>query len=169
MGMEIGNSVELPRIYVSWPHQVQLGDRVVLEPDIAFKFDGIWCPGPSIIIEDEVFLGRGCEFNIRRGIIIGARSAIGSGCRFIDHDHGITGVAIDETRGDEREIVLGQNVWLGCNVVLLKGVEIGDGAVVAAGSVVTKRIPAGEIWAGVPARRISSRAERAKRAGISMV
>lgn len=49
-------------------------------------------------------------------------------------------------------IRLGNNVWLGCHVVVLPGVTIGDNAIVGAGAVVTQDIPAGECWGGVPAR-----------------
>jgi acetyltransferase-like isoleucine patch superfamily enzyme len=59
--------------------------------------------------------------------------------------------------GPEKPIRLGQDVWLGCNVVVLKGIEIGDGAIVAAGAVVTKSIGPREIWAGIPARKIGQR------------
>jgi acetyltransferase-like isoleucine patch superfamily enzyme len=57
----------------------------------------------------------------------------------------------------QQAIKLGSDVWLGCNVVVLKGVEIGDGAIIAAGAVVTKSILPNEIWAGVPARKIGQR------------
>jgi acetyltransferase-like isoleucine patch superfamily enzyme len=56
--------------------------------------------------------------------------------------------------GIEKEIVIGSNVWIGCNVVVLKGVGIGNSAVVAAGAVVTKSIPPYEIWGGVPAKKL---------------
>jgi len=59
--------------------------------------------------------------------------------------------------GPESEITIGSDVWLGCHVVVLKGVCIGDGAVVGAGAVVTKSVPEGEIWAGVPAVKIGTR------------
>ena len=52
---------------------------------------------------------------------------------------------------------LEKDVWLGVNVVVLKGVTIGQGAVVGAGAIMTKSIPACEIWAGVPARKVGTR------------
>ena len=52
------------------------------------------------------------------------------------------------------EVKIGNNVFLGANVIICQPVTIGDGSVVAAGAVVTKNIPAGEIWGGVPAKFI---------------
>lgn len=161
LGMKIGNGTFLSRIDVTWPHQVTIGEKCKLENNIIFKFDGIWKEGPSILINDRVFLGTGCEFNIRQGIIIGSDSLIASGCRFIDHDHGINlGELIRYQHGPEKSIKIGSDVWLGCNVIVLKGVEIGDGAVVAAGAVVTRSILSNEIWAGVPARKIGERSSQ---------
>lgn len=54
-------------------------------------------------------------------------------------------------------IVIGKDVWIGANAVILPGRNIGDGAVVGAGSVVTKNIPAYEVWAGNPAKKIGER------------
>lgn len=157
-GMQVGKSTVLPRLDITWPHQVAIGDRCLLENDLYFKFDGIWKPGPSIKISNNVFVGSGCEFNIRVGITVGNDSLIASGCRFVDHDHGIAlGQPIGKQHGPEKEIVIGSDVWLGCNVVVLKGVHIGNGAIVAAGAVVTKTIPAYEIWGGVPAKKIGQR------------
>lgn len=57
----------------------------------------------------------------------------------------------------EKDITLGRDVWLGANTVVLAGVSIGDGAIVAAGAVVTKDVPAAAIVGGVPARQIGWR------------
>lgn len=161
MKMQVSAGTLLPRLRVTWPHQVSLGADCTLEHDIYFKYDGIWAPGPSIIIRDRVFIGFGCEFNARRRIEIGSDSLIASGCKFIDHDHGTTRGDIPmraQTDGAEAEIVLEEDVWLGVNVVVLKGVRIGRGAIVAAGAIVTKDVPSYEIWGGVPARRLGERA-----------
>jgi acetyltransferase-like isoleucine patch superfamily enzyme len=151
---------------MTWPHQVRIGCDCHLEADLFFKFDGIWQKGPLIVIHDHVFLGRGCEFNIRAGIVIERDCLIASGCKFIDHDHGILlGGPIRCQSGPEAVIHVEQDVWIGVNAVVLKGIRIGRGAIIAAGAVVTKSVPAEEIWAGVPARRIGTRpvADRAGR------
>jgi acetyltransferase-like isoleucine patch superfamily enzyme len=158
LGMKIGNGTRVPKLYITWPHQVVIGNKCVLENNVYFKYDGVWNKGPAIVIKDNVFIGNGCEFNIRKNITIGNHSLIGSGCRFIDHDHGTkTGQLISQQSGPEQAIEIGEDVWLGCNVIILKGVKIGDGAVVAAGAIVTKSILANEIWAGVPAKKIGVR------------
>ncbi|MBV8099721.1 MAG: acyltransferase, partial [Verrucomicrobia bacterium] len=111
-----------------------------------FKFDGYWQPGPSIHIGDRVFIGRGVEFNVHGSIRIDDDSGIGSGCVLADHNHG-TAVIAARMRDQPAEIApihIGRDVIVGVNSVILKGVEIGDGAVVAAGSVVTRSIPANE-------------------------
>lgn len=160
-GMSVGRRTVLPRLNVTWPHQVSIGEDCILESDIFFKFDGIWEIGPAIKIENSCFIGANTEFNIRKGIAIGKHCLIASGCKFIDHDHGLSPSAlINSQLGKEAKIEISENVWLGVNVVVLKGVHIGTGAVVAAGAVVTKSIPSNEIWAGIPASRISTRFER---------
>lgn len=158
-GAHFGSGTSVPRLTMTWPHQVCIGERCILEDDILFKYDGFWQPGPSILIQDRVFIGRSCEFNIRRRIEIGSDSLIASGCKFIDHDHemAVGELPMNKQLCPDGEIILGEDVWLGVNVVVLKGVTIGQGAVVGAGAVVTKSIPAFEIWAGIPARRIGER------------
>jgi acetyltransferase-like isoleucine patch superfamily enzyme len=76
----------------------------------------------------------------------------------VDHDHDISGTgALPKSPGPCAPIVLSDYVWVGANSVILKGVEIGLGSVIAAGAVVTKSIPPNEIWGGVPARKIGER------------
>lgn len=158
LGMKLGKGTHLPKLYFTWPHQVSIGNHCTLEHNIFFKYDGIWAEGPAIIIGNGVFIGNSCEFNIKKCLIIGDNSLIASGCKFIDHDHGkLANELMRKQVGPEKEIIIGPDVWLGYNVVVLKGVSIGKGAIIAAGSIVTKSIPEYEIWAGVPAKRIGNR------------
>lgn len=158
MGMDIGSHTYLPKMVCTWPHKISLGDKCLLEHDIIFKHDGIWSSGRSIIIGNNVFIGNHCEFNVRKKVSIGNDCLIASGCKFIDHDHGMK---LDELMRKQKsidaEIIIEDNVWLGTNVVVLKGVHIGNDAVVAAGAIVTKSVPTNEIWGGVPAKKIGER------------
>jgi acetyltransferase-like isoleucine patch superfamily enzyme len=157
-GASIGSKNIVPRIKTTWPHQIQIGSQCQLEQDIFFKFDGIWCPGPSIIIGDGVFIGTGVEFNIKNRITVGDNSLIASGARFIDHDHGTLSKALmRKQQCVEKPIQIGSDCWIGVNAVILKGVNIGNGAVIGAGAVVTKSVPPYEIWGGVPAIKIGTR------------
>lgn len=157
-GLSVGKT-NIPKIETTWPHKIKIGDHCHLEAGIYFKYDGIWSEGKSIIIGDRVFLGRFTEFNIKKSIYIGNDSLIASGCKFIDHDHGYDDITtpMNKQNGLEAEIIIESNVWLGVNVIVLKGVTIESGAIVAAGAVVTKSIPSGEIWGGIPARKIGLR------------
>jgi len=83
-------------------------------------------------------------------ITIGSRVAISKGVTIRDSDnHSING-----NKRISAPIIIGDNVWIGLNATILKGVHIGSGAVVAAGSVVTKDVPENVLVGGVPARTI---------------
>ena len=150
----------LPHVFITWPHQISFGEKCSIEHETYFKFDGIWHSVPHLVFGNEVFIGVGCEFNIRQGIEVGSHSLIASGCKFIDHDHGFDLRTIPigkQETGDDAKIVLEEDVWVGANVVVLKGVTIRQGAIIAAGSVLTKSVGAFEIWGGVPARKLRDR------------
>jgi acetyltransferase-like isoleucine patch superfamily enzyme len=157
-GMTIGQGTSLSSVRVTWPHQVQVGRNCTLEPDLYFKYDGPWAPGPSIRIGDNTFLGRGCEFNVSHTLEIGSNGLIASGCTFVDHNHGTArSTPMCEQSSSAAPIVVEDDVWLGVNVTVLPGVRIARGAVVGANAVVTTSIPPFEIWGGVPACKIRSR------------
>ncbi|BAU55377.1 acyltransferase [Mucilaginibacter gotjawali] len=158
MGMKIGKGTFIPKLHVTWPHQVAIGHNCKIEQDVYFKFDGIWKAGPAIVIGNNVFIGANCEFNISESISIGNDCLIASGSRFIDHDHGTKlNKLMRQQPAKHGPIVIGNDVWIGCNTTVLKGVGIGDGAIIAAGAVVTKSVLPNEIWAGVPAKKIGER------------
>jgi acetyltransferase-like isoleucine patch superfamily enzyme len=157
-GMKIGKGTFLPSVNVTWPHQVKIGNFCQIEKNTNFKFDGIWKSGPSILIGDNVFIGANCEFNVNVKVHIQDNSLIASGCKFIDHDHGtMGGIYMRSQQAIGSAIVIGEDVWLGVNVVVLKGVTIGTGSIVAAGAIVNRSIPDNQIWGGVPAKFIKAR------------
>lgn len=83
----------------------------------------------------------------RQSIIIGNNVSFGPGVMIFDHDHDFrSGLNYDEGGYVTAPIHIEDNVWLGSNVIILKGVTIGRGSVVAAGSIVLKDIPAGSIY-----------------------
>jgi len=91
---------------------------------------------------------------------IGRHVMIGGNARIYDHDfhskdpfHRRSG-ALDQAHIRSAPIVIEDDVLIGANAIVLKGVTIGTGAVIGAGAVVTKNVPPREIWAGNPARMV---------------
>ena len=104
-------------------------------------------------INDNVFL------NAYGGIEIGNNSGIAYGTALISEDHeiGDTAIPIREQGKVGGKITLEDNVWVASNCVILRGITIGTGSVVAAGSVVTRSIPPYSIVGGNPARVLRKR------------
>ena len=110
--------------------------------------------GKNITVGKNVFINSGCRFQDQGGIFIGDGTLIGHNVVLATLNHGI---APDE-RHDlfPSPIHIGKNVWIGANATVLPGVTIGDNAVIAAGAVVTKDVPANTVAAGIPAKKIRS-------------
>lgn len=158
LGMQIGAGTKLSNVRVTWPHKIVLGKRCSLEHSIYLNAVGGYSDGTAIEIGDGSFIGSGCEFNILSRITIGASCLIASGSRFVDHNHGMNlGSPMKEQPQIHSEITIGADVWIGANCIVLKGVTIGDGAIIAAGSVLTTSVAPYSIYGGVPARLIRCR------------
>ena len=110
--------------------------------------------GRNITLGKRVFINSGCRFQDQGGISIGDDCLIGHNAVLATLNHDLS----PSRRADMHPapITLGRNVWLGSNVTVLPGVTIGDDAVVAAGAVVTKDVPARSVVVGSPARVIRS-------------
>nr|WP_316928873.1 acyltransferase [Nafulsella turpanensis] len=101
-------------------------------------------------------MNNSCQIACFKGIKIGHGVAIGEGVRIWDTD----GHTILNTNHEmSKPIEIGNHVWIGINSTILKGVKIGDGAVIAAGSVVNKDVPPGTLVGGVPAKVIKEKIE----------
>jgi len=82
---------------------------------------------------------------------------IASGVSFITHDGGVWIFRVRDPEIDYfGPIVVGNNVFIGIRVIIMPGVTIGDNCVIGAGSIVTRNVPAGHVYAGVPARNIKT-------------
>lgn len=110
--------------------------------------------GKNIKIGKDVFVNSGCCFQDQGGVTLGDGCLVGHNVVFatLDHDKH------PGRRGDmtAAPIVVGKDVWIGAHATILKGVTIGDGAIVAAGAVVTRDVPPNTIAAGVPARVVKT-------------
>lgn len=108
--------------------------------------------GKNITVGKNVFINSGCRFQDQGGITIGDGALIGHNAVLTTLNHDFS----PEKRSSMHPapVVIGKNVWLGASVTVVPGVTIGDNAIIAAGAVVTKDVPAGTIAAGVPAKVI---------------
>jgi acetyltransferase-like isoleucine patch superfamily enzyme len=115
--------------------------------------------GGSIRIARRVWLGPYVVIYGHGGVEIGEQTLISMHCSILSSNHGVPpiGKLIRDTADDLLPTKIGRDVWIGANAVILGGVTIGDGAVVAAGAVVTKDVEPGAVVAGVPARVLRKR------------
>ncbi|OFW63503.1 MAG: hypothetical protein A2Z35_06610 [Actinobacteria bacterium RBG_19FT_COMBO_36_27] len=91
-------------------------------------------------------------------IVLGDNLLMGPGVKIFSSNHGTkVGIPMNIQTPIEKDINIGNDVWLGANSVVVAGVTIGDGAIIAAGSVVTKDVPAYTIVGGIPAKPIKKR------------
>lgn len=141
---------------------VALDDRVHLIGDTCIETG----QGGSLKIGRDTYVQPRCQFSAYvASIEIGCGVQIAPNCAFYPYDHGCApGELISKqplkTKGP---IIVDDDALLGYGVVVLSGVRIGKGAIIGAGSVVTRDIPDGAIAAGVPARVIKMRSDLIKK------
>lgn len=115
----------------------------------------------NIFLGDNVRITMDCciwaEKNSK--IVFGDNVLVGPGVKMFCGNHGtaLNGIPITFQARNESDIIVGNDVWIGANSILVSGVKINDGAIVAAGSVVTKDVPKNTIVGGIPARIIKVR------------
>lgn len=116
----------------------------------------------KITVGQGTWIGQYNNLRVSEGssIRIGQNCLISQFCTVVSANHGTAlGQPILAQPEDRlrHSVCIGDDVWLGAGVCVLPGVSIGRGAVIGANSVVTSSVPEGEIWAGVPARKIGVR------------
>lgn len=110
--------------------------------------------GPNgLEIGDHVLIAEYTSIFAGYGVKIGDHTMISSGCCISSINHELSSRnRYSSQEGDSAPVVIGKNVWLGMNVVVLPGVSIGDNSIIGAGSVLTRSVPSNEIWVGNPAK-----------------
>lgn len=130
--------------------QIQLGNRVRMMRD----FTGSW--HGQVTIGDDAFFNRGCHIAVHKALRIGNNCIFGEMVSIHDENHVVErGDRVFSERGHvSAPITIGNNVWVGAKATILPGVVIGDNAVIGAGAVVTRDVPAYAVAVGIPARVI---------------
>ncbi len=127
--------------------EIKLGNKVQLHRYVKISAWGT-SKKAALHIGDNVAIGDRTEIHAGDYISIGNNSIISWDCCIMDRDYH----KLESETEVLKPVIIGENVWIGCRVLILKGVTVGDGAVIAAGSVVTSDVPAGAVVGGNPAR-----------------
>jgi acetyltransferase-like isoleucine patch superfamily enzyme len=113
----------------------------------------------EIRIGAKTVLGQECTISSYQHVSIGRECILADRVMLIDFDHGAVDVErpIRQQGIYKRDVRVGHNVWIGYGACLLRGVSVGDNAVIGTSAVVTKDVPANAVAAGVPARVVRMR------------
>lgn len=133
--------------------KMEKGSHLIVRGRYTFYFGGTISirEGATLVLGSGGFINTDCRIMVKERIEIGDGCAISSDFEVMDSDwHALCGVM------RTAPVRIGNHVWIGTKVTVLAGVTIGDGAVIAAGSVVNKDIPPNALAAGVPARVIKT-------------
>jgi acetyltransferase-like isoleucine patch superfamily enzyme len=148
--------IEIPRDF----EDIEIESPCSLDRGVTLLCSGEPFPHPKIYIGAHTYINRNTFLDATFSLSIGQHCAIGPGCYITDHDHGLD-LSLPPLSQPmvAKPTQVGDRVWIGANVTVLKGVRIGNDAVIGAGSVVTKDVPERAIAVGVPARVIKYRSE----------
>ena len=169
------------------PHKIHIGDRVVIDDDCVL--DAKRSEEAKIKLGDGVLLSRGTIISTGGQVVIGPNCNLGVQT-LIHSDHEVRlgravllaarcylmGVAdyrydrtdvpvVEQGKGEKAPLVLEDHVWLGAGVFIRPGVTVGNNAIVAVNSVVTREVPPFGIVAGTPARLVKNRASEVRAEG----
>lgn len=169
-GVKIGKRVKLrgiPVIFNKSGAELVIGNDVIVNSSFLSNLVGLYSrtiiltriPGAKIHIGNNVGIS-GATIYARKEITIGDGTMIGGNTKIIDNDfHPIEIEARlnnDPRKIRTRAVHIGKNCFIGCNALILKGTELGDGCVVGAGAVVSGKFSANSIIVGNPAKVIGS-------------
>ena len=151
--------------------KISLGAKVICGDNLYIRSCGKYTDTAEnrrckFIVGKDAFLRIGSNVGItastivcKKSVVIGDNVLIGGGCFIFDTNfHPIQSKErinpLTSNNGEKKPVIISNNVFLGSSCIICKGVTIGENAVIAAGSVVVKDVPANEVWGGNPARFI---------------
>lgn len=150
-------------IRISSRGRIVIGEDVTINSSVRSNFVGLSNSCSLVCSKGAVLsIGDGCQISnslifAKQSIEIGKNVFIGGGCQILDSDfHPLSSNdrILKVNKGTSAAIVIHDRVFIGANSIILKGVELHNDSIIAAGSVVTKNVGANEIWGGNPAKFI---------------
>lgn len=159
----IGNSANIGaqvRIRCLSREGVMIGNNFTIRDSSKIDCIGVLSePSEGVSIGNHVGISENCFIQVRGFLEIGDDVIIGPNSTIITENHKFADSEIPiRLQGSERRgVVIGNNVWIGARCTILDGVNVGDGAIIAAGAVVVSDVPANSIFGGIPAKLIKVR------------
>lgn len=137
---------------------IQIGENSFIDSFVKIKPAGGM---GDVIIGTNCFINSGCVIYTGNGVKIGNDVAIAANCTFASTNHEYsdrsTPIRLQGFRPSKGGIRIGNDVWIGANCVFLDGATVGDGSVIAAGSIVRGEVPPFSVCAGSPIKIIGNR------------
>jgi acetyltransferase-like isoleucine patch superfamily enzyme len=120
--------------------RVHIGKFVFIRKNVSIRVDF----NGELYIAEKVFINDNCNINCVHRVSIGRNTKIAPNVNINDHDHNYKNPKEEHLL--KGEVIIGKNVWIGSNVVILRDTTIGDNAVIAAGSIVKGNVPANTLF-----------------------
>ena len=144
----VGRNVTILRgIVYRYPNNISLGNDVIIVLTMSTEISS-----GKLEISERVTIGRNCKLDFSGNLYIKEGVLLSEGVIIETHSHGFN----PRSEPVGKQLIVGNSVWIGLNAIIMPNTgSIGDNAIIAAGSVVTKPIPANTIVAGIPAKIIN--------------
>jgi serine acetyltransferase len=156
--VSVGDDFQMESLpYLAGKGRIVVGRGVRLSGKSSFGFSNRLNDLPELLIGDGTFIGHACSFSVASSVRIGRHCLLAGGVRVYDVD----GHPYDAARRRANEafpaenskpVVIGDDVWIGAQATIVKGVTIGSRSIVGTGAVVTSDVPPDVVVAGNPAR-----------------
>ena len=141
--------------FLRFPENISIGSKLIIKEGVKICSCNL---NANIRIGDRTTIGYNTLIFASERINIGSDCLIAPNVYIVDSNHNFEKFKkINEQQNETAPIVINNDVWVASGVTVLKGVIIGEGAVIAANSLVNKNIPPYEIWGGSPAKKIGER------------
>jgi len=127
---------------------IHIGSNVILDREVK-----LWLSGEArLTIGDNSYLANGSMVLSQQEVRIGSGCSISWHVLIMDNSSYAIGYGDEDPQVRVQPVFIGDHVWIGCRAVIIKGVSVGDGAVISNNAVVTSDVPPGTLVAGNPAR-----------------
>jgi acetyltransferase-like isoleucine patch superfamily enzyme len=141
-------SIQLPFVAETTPSiKIRNNGTIELKNIKARRSLRLFADGGLIQIDEGCFFNNNCSINSMINITIGKNTIFGENVKMYDHDHLFDDqFGVSKDRFKKAPISIGQNCWIGSNVIILKGVSICDNVLIGAGAIVSKSITTNGIY-----------------------